>query len=118
MRSFWATLLLPLAVSSAAVKTRRQITPELLAQLISPDGLMPLMPNLFGIEEPQHVPSDKSWDLKPQIQKTATRKLIRWGPFEILGIPKVNVSVSSKQVPYTGKLTTTKGNKRVDSWPC
>jgi hypothetical protein len=87
----WTALLLPLAISYAAASQRRQITPELLEGLMSSDGLMPLMPWLFGMEEPPLVKSDITWNLQPEIQKNATRKLVRWGPFSVPGIPKPNV---------------------------
>jgi hypothetical protein len=87
----WSGLLLPLAVSCAAVNQRRQITPEFLAGLMSPDGLMPLMPWLFGMEVPASMKVDKTWNLQPEIQKNATRKLVRWGPFSIPGMATPNV---------------------------
>src|ERR1700753_2374530 len=83
----WKGLLFSVVASAVAVKTRRQIFPDLL----TPDGLMPLMPTLFGSEEPKPIKLNKSWDLKPQIRKDAVRKLVRWGPFEVLGISKPNV---------------------------
>jgi hypothetical protein len=104
MRLLWTGLLLPLAASCAAINQRRQITPEMLEGLMAANGLMPLMPWIFGIDEPKSVRSDKSWNLQPEIQKNATRKLMRWGPFGIPGIPKpgvrniITIKVSKKQL--------------------
>ena len=98
MLLLWNTLLFVAGCLAAAVHTRRQfdaaqfgnIDPELLAS-ISPDGLIPLAPFLFGMETPKVKKSDKSWTLEPRFQKDAIRKLIRFGPFEVLGLPGPDV---------------------------
>jgi hypothetical protein len=79
------TLLLPLAAHAAIISFRQTEIPT--------DLLLP--PYLFGSlgGPPPLIKHESIRSLQPQISKQAKRKLIRWGPFEIPGMPGVNVCI-------------------------
>jgi hypothetical protein len=81
-----AMFLLPLAAHAASILSSRQTE-------IPSDLLLP--PYLFGSlgGPPPLIKHESIRSLQPQISKQAKRELIRWGPFNIPGMPGVNVCI-------------------------
>jgi hypothetical protein len=84
----FASFLLPLAAHSAVISSRQTEIPT--------DLVLP--PYLFGSlgGPPPLIKNESIRSLQPQISKQAKRELIRWGPFEIPGMPGVNVCIISR----------------------
>jgi hypothetical protein len=78
------TFLLPLAAHAGPILSSRQT--EIPADLMLP-------PYLFGPlgGPPPLIKYESKKILQPQTSKQAKRELIRWGPFDIPGMPGINV---------------------------
>lgn len=91
--------LLPLAAHTAVINSRQ--SSEIPADLF-------LSPYLFGGlgGPPPLIKHESIKSLQPQLSKKAKRELIRWGPFDIPGMPGPNVCCTLSRFLYTfGPLT-------------
>lgn len=82
----FAIFLLPIAAHAAVISSRQT---EIPADLVLP----PYLFGSLGFSPPPLIKYESIRSLQPQLSKQAKRELIRWGPFDIPGMPGVNVCI-------------------------